>query len=68
MTDPATALLRLRAQIARLSHEVDALADLRGIANVRVNAPILADRIRAMVMANGVVEAEATAGAGCGNE
>ena len=55
--DPITALVRLRATLARLSHEVDALADESGIAGVRRAAPLLANRIRDAVMVSEMVEA-----------
>jgi len=49
-TRGATSLLRLRAEMVRIANEVDGLADLASIVNVRTHAPILAEKIRNAVM------------------
>jgi hypothetical protein len=50
MIDAATALVRLRAEMVRIAHEVEALADLRGIADVRAHAPNIARKMRDAAM------------------
>ena len=57
--DPTTALIRLRAEVVRLAHEVDALADLPSIRDVRRQAPELARRMRDAAMTREMVDASA---------
>lgn len=49
-TDTISSLVHLRAEIIRVAHEVDALADLAGIADVRRKAPLVAERLRSVAM------------------
>lgn len=56
-TDAVTALIRLRASIVRLAHEVEGMADSGRIAVVRREAPILANRLRDVAMAPAMIEA-----------
>ena len=45
-----TILLRLRAEMARIANEIEGLADLTSIVNVRTHAPTLAEKIRNAIM------------------
>jgi hypothetical protein len=55
--DAAAELMRLRAQMVRLAHEVEGLTDCNRIASVRAMAPPLARRMRDAAMAPSAVEA-----------
>jgi hypothetical protein len=57
MTQRMNELLHLRAKMARIAHEVDALADLASIVDVRTHAPAVAEKIRNAVMAPDCVSA-----------
>lgn len=56
-TDAVTELVKLRAAMVRLAHEVEGLSDCARIASVRAMAPRLAHRMRDAAMAASVVEA-----------
>jgi len=56
-TDPVAALVHLRAEMIRIANEVDALADLPSIREVRGHAPALGDKIRNAAMAREMVSA-----------
>ena len=57
--DPIAALVHLRAAMVRIANEVDALADLPSIREIRGRAPALAEKIRNMAMAREMVSASA---------
>ena len=56
-SDAITELVRLRADMVRIAHEVEALADERRISDVRKMAPVVAGWMRDAAMRRGVVEA-----------
>jgi hypothetical protein len=56
-SSPVNALVRLRAEMVRIANEVDALADLPSIREVRGHAPALGEKIRNVAMAADMVEA-----------
>ena len=58
-TDPVAALVHLRAEFVRIANEVDALADLPSIREVRGHAPALGEKIRNIAMAREMVSASA---------
>ena len=57
MDDMIGLLIRLRAEIVRLSHEVKFLGDLSSISRVRTSAPLLANKMRDYAMASDLVAA-----------
>jgi hypothetical protein len=57
MTDPISTLIHLRAEMVRIANEVDALADLTSIRNVRAAAPAVSLRLRNTAMTREMVEA-----------
>lgn len=57
LPDPVAALVHLRAAMVRIANEVDALADLPSIREVREHAPALGERMRNTVMAPEMVSA-----------
>ncbi len=56
-TDAISELVRLRAEMLRIAHEVDGLADERSIGGVRKMAPIVAGYLRDAAMRRSAVEA-----------
>ena len=56
-TDAVTELIRLRADMVRIAHAVDGLADERSISDVRRLAPVVSDMLRNAAMRRSAVEA-----------
>jgi hypothetical protein len=55
--DTTSLLIRLRAEMVRLAHEVEALAELSSIVSIRTLAPPLANKMRDAAMKRELMEA-----------
>ena len=55
--DAITELVRLRADMVRIAHEVEGLADERSISGVRRMAPVIGNMLRDAAMRRSAVEA-----------